>query len=252
METTTHRLKMDGLREDIRAAVQEFAERSLGQQAPGIESISVVGSALTEDFVPKASDINTVIIFRSQVAATLDAMAHAGKGLHKMRIAPPLLLSADFLASSRDTFPIELLDFQLNHCTIFGKDPFEGLELSKKDVRLQCERELRSTLFRLSQGYVACGADTKVVAVLLMSAVSAMTPLLRAMLWLKDVDRSGIFAEVFAKTAKAFSVHTTPLADVRKWKASRSMPGSDAARGAFFATYELVSRLTAEMDKIEA
>jgi hypothetical protein len=251
METSTQALKLEALREELRKPVKDFAERLLGQLASRIESISVVGSALTDDFVAGRSDINTVVIFGGDLAASLDTIASAGKGLGRKRIAPPLLLSNGYLRKSRDTFPIELLDFQLNHCTISGHDPFAALSFEKRDVRLQCERELRSILFRLSQGYVTSGAEAEAVASLLMASVTSMTTILRAMLWLKGIDRSGTFGQVFTKTAGAFGVDTDPLAAVRQWKASGRLPGKDLVGRTFMETYELVSRLTAAMDDIE-
>jgi hypothetical protein len=244
-------VNVQALREEIRIPVHVLAERLLSSAVSRIDSITIVGSSLTPDFVPGKSDINSVIIIRDDLPGSLDAIAAAGKSLRKGHFAPPLLFTADHISRSLDTFPIELLDFQLNHRTIYGRDPFSGLSFGRKDVRLQCERELKSILFRLSQGYISCHAAPEPVTHLLISAVTSMTSTVRAMLWLKDVDRSGTFEQVFTRTAAAFSVDASPLIEIRKWKAAHRLPSKDVVAGMFPATYELVSRLAGAIDAIE-
>ena len=38
---------------------------------------------------------------------------------------------------------MEFLNFKLVHHTLYGEDLLAGLEIDKKDLRLQCERELK-------------------------------------------------------------------------------------------------------------
>jgi len=251
MENANHTIEVRSLREDIREPILHFARSVLASLAANMDSISVVGSSLTADFVSGRSDINTAIVFRKDLVASLDAIVACGRSVRKQRFAPPLLLTADYLARSRDTFPIELLDFQLNHCTIFGSDPFASLVLSKKDVRLQCERELKSILIRLSQGYIVSGGQTKPLSHLLVSAVVAMVPLLRAMLWLKNLDRSGSFEDVFTKASSEFRVKAAPLAEIRGWKSAGRVPSKETVSRVFPAAYNLVSGLADVIDAIE-
>ena len=95
-----------------------------------------------------------------------------------------------YIDRSRDVFGIELLDFQLCHHTVLGDDPFAALSFAKVDVRLQCERELKASLIRLRQGYLAAGGNVLLVRDVLIAAVKALAPLLRAMLWLTDRERT--------------------------------------------------------------
>jgi hypothetical protein len=241
----------DGLREEIRRPIHQFARKILEVLGNRLESISVVGSSLGPDYIPGRSDINTVVVVRDGLLESLEAIALQEATFRRKGFACPLLLDAGYLHGSQDSFPIELLDFQLSHCTVFGDDPFEKLIVSRNDVRLQCERELRSVLVRLSQGYIACGGNTDAVAELLVACVSGLAPLIRAMLWLKGVDRSGSFGEVFAKAGQAFSVDEGPLTEIRRWKSARRPPSRNVVIESFKLVYGLVERLTAQIDTLE-
>jgi hypothetical protein len=72
-------------------------------------------------------------------------------------------LTAFYIGRSCDVFGVEFLDFQLVHETNLDAEPFAPLQFEKKDVRLQCERELKAMLVRLRQGYLAALGDKKMV-----------------------------------------------------------------------------------------
>ncbi len=182
-------LRLEGLRQQICEAVRGFAERLGAVLGDNLRSVTVVGSSLTDDFVAGESDINTVIVLEQQRPDSLRAIAGMAKSMSKRRLAAPLLMTADYIERSRDVFGIEFLDLQLTHKTILGADPFEKLTFGKGDVRLQCERELKATLIRLRQGYIASAGNRKLVRDILASAAGGLVPLLRAMLWLRGIDR---------------------------------------------------------------
>ncbi|MHC5075640.1 MAG: hypothetical protein ACYTFM_04345 [Planctomycetota bacterium] len=69
------KLKLDGLRADIRGAVNDFSEKLIKELGGNLKSITVVGSSLTEDFIKGKSDINTVLVLGKRDMATLEKRA---------------------------------------------------------------------------------------------------------------------------------------------------------------------------------
>ncbi|HCO93049.1 MAG TPA: hypothetical protein DIU00_03720, partial [Phycisphaerales bacterium] len=110
----TH-LKVDALHLQVRDSVTDFADRLLTALGDNLQSITVVGSSLTEDFRPGQSDINTVLVLGSQTLSSLNAVASLAKPMSRKKISPPLLMTQSYIERSRDVFGVEFLDFQLAH-----------------------------------------------------------------------------------------------------------------------------------------
>jgi hypothetical protein len=244
-------LKLDALRAEIREPVRAFAEKLTEGLGDNLQSITVVGSSLTDDFQSGRSDINTVLVLGRQTLDSLKVVAGMARSMSRKKISAPLFMTEDYIRRSCDVFAIELLDFQLTHETIFGPDPFEALTFAKADVRLQCERELKATLIRLRQGYVASAGNRKLVRDILISAAGSLLPLLRAMLWLKDIDRSGRPEKIFTKAAQEFSISEDALITARGWRHEKVRLQEEEMANVFESIYAAVDRLARAVDALE-
>jgi hypothetical protein len=251
MTENKHGVKIDALHMHIRDSVKDFGERLLTALGDNLQSVTVVGSSLTDDFRPGQSDINTVLVLDRQNLSSLNAIASLAKPMSRKKISPPLLMTQSYIERSRDVFGVEFLDFQLAHETVMGEDPFASLEFDKKDVRLQCERELKAMLIRLRQGYIAAAANKKLVRDILISTARGMAPLLRAMLWLKDIDRTALAEPTFAKAAEEFSIDTNPLRSAIKWRHEKTRLSETEMENAFESVYKVVEQLSDIIDKLK-
>jgi hypothetical protein len=235
----------------IRESVKDFAERLSSALADNLQSITVVGSSLTEDFRPGRSDINTVLVLSEQNLSSLNAIASLAKPMSRKKLSPPLLMTKSYIGRSQDVFGVEFLDFQLVHKTIMGDDPFSSLQFDKKDVRLQCERELKAMLIRLRQGYIAAAANKRLVRDILISTAKGMAPLLRAMLWLKDIERSAQTEQTFTKAADEFSIGTKPFETAMKWRYEKTRLSETEMEKAFESIYSAVDQIADIVDKLK-
>ena len=244
-------LKIDALHMQIRDSVKAFAEKLSTALSDNLQSITVVGSSLTEDFRSGQSDINTVLVLGKQNLGSLNAVASLAKPMSRKKISPPLLMTQSYIERSRDVFGVEFLDFQLVHETIMGDDPFTSLAFDKKDVRIQCERELKAMLIRLRQGYIAAAANKKLVRDILISTAKGMAPLLRAMLWLKDIDRSTRAEPTFSGAADEFSIDTNSLTSAIKWRHEKIRLSETEMENTFESVYSVIEQLAGIVDKLK-
>lgn len=245
------RPRLDTLPTEIRDSVQAFADRVSAALGDNLQSMTVVGSSLTADFRPGRSDINTVLVLGRQTLGALNAVASLAKPMSRKKMSAPLLMTPSYIERSSDVFGVEFLDFQLTHETILGEDPFVPLTFEKKDVRLQCERELKATLIRLRQGYIAAAANRRLVRDILISTAKGLAPLLRAMLWLKDIDRIGETGSTFSKAAREFSIETDSLETAGAWRHQKTRLSESEMENAFESVYSTVDELAGLVDKLE-
>jgi hypothetical protein len=236
---------------EIREPLRLFTEKLAVPLADNLISLTVVGSSLTKDFKTGRSDINTVIVLGKRTMVALNAIASLAKPMSKKKISPPVLMTESYIERSLDVFGVEFLDFQLTHKTILGNDPFSSLSFDKKDVRLQCERELKATLIRLRQGYIAAAANRKLVRDILISTAKTMAPLLRAMLWLKNVDRPNTSSATFARAAAEFSANLAPVMRTDEWRYKRARVSQTEIQNIFEALYIAIEQLADTVDKLE-
>jgi len=244
-------LRLGALDVQIREPVYALAEKLAARLGDNLQSITVVGSSLTRDFRAGHSDINTVLVLGEQTVTGLNALASLARPMRRKKISPPLLMTSSYIERSRDVFGVEFLDFQLIHETILGTDPFAGLTFEKKNVRLQCERELKATLIRLRQGYIAAAANKRLVRDILISTAKGLAPFLRAMLWLRDIDRPGLTEPTFIQAAVELSVNLDPLVTTGKWRHEHTRAGAAEMEYAFASVYAAVEQLAAIVDKLE-
>ena len=251
MSENKNDIKVNELQVVIQDLVKDFAERLLTALGDNLQSITVVGSSLTEDFRPGTSDINTVLVLDKQTTESLNAIASLAKPVSRKKLSPPLLMTKSYIERSQDVFGVEFLDFQLAHKTIMGNDPFASLSFDKKDVRLQCERELKAMLIRLRQGYIAAAANKKLVRDILISTAKGMAPILRAMLWLKDIERSARAESTFNKAAGEFSIDTNSLASAMKWRFEKIRLNENEMETSFESVYSAIDQLADIVDKLK-
>jgi hypothetical protein len=251
MAESENSLKLDAVPEQIRETLVLFTEKLNAALGENLKSITVVGSSLTTDFKPGRSDVNTVLVLGGLTAGALDSIAELAKPMSRKKISAPLLMTPSYIERSLDVFGVEFLEFQLTHQTVLGKDPFASLSLAKKDVRLQCERELKAMLIRLRQGYIAAAANRKLVRDILISTIKGLAPLLRAMLWLKDIDRPAETEPTFKKAGTEFSINIEPLMAVAKWQYERIHPDAVQVRNIFESVYSIVDKLAVIVDELE-
>ena len=173
---------------NLSAAVAErfkpFQNEILSSYQDKIHSITITGSALTDDFDPNKSDVNSVFVLTEMDLKFLELMAPLGKkyGKKRRRIAAPLIMTPEYIMNSLDAFPIEFLNIKLLHKTVFGEDLFQKLEINRSDLRLQCERELKVRLIGLRQGYISSAGDSKTLTDMFINTISGYIPLFRGII----------------------------------------------------------------------
>jgi hypothetical protein len=250
-EKPSEQIIIGQLRPEIRVPVEFLVTRLREDLGDDLQSLCVVGSALTEDFDPKRSDINTVLTVRRRTHPLLALLAGYGSKMGKMKLRAPLLMTPEYIQQSRDVFGVEFLDIQFNHAVIYGPDPFAGLTFRKEDVRLQCERQLKAALITLRQGYIRTLGKPKLVGELLLACVAELTVLLRAMLWLTDNERDRLALPTLQKAAETFEFDADKITTLMKLKLQHSRPEADQVESIFENTYQVVDLLARKMDQLQ-
>jgi len=239
------------LRADIADRYKPFLEVLLENHRNKLHSILIVGSALTRDYDPKLSDINSVIVLHEMDLKFLELLAPLGKKYGKKRVAAPLIMTPAYIYKSRDVFPIEFLNIKLLHHTVFGEDIFKDLDINKSDLRQQCERELKVKLIGLRQGYISAAGDQRVLAKGFADSFAGYMPLFKAIIVLLGKERPQNNQEILSVLADITGIRTEAFQQVLALKGRATKPNIDQLNMVFEDYYKIIEQLGDMIDALE-
>jgi hypothetical protein len=225
----------------LNAAVAEKLSPMVGDilegYASNIHSFHVVGSAVIPDYNEKLSDINSVVVLHSMDFRFIEFLAPLGKKYGKKRIAAPLVMTPEYIMSSLDAFPVEFLDFKFIHKTVYGDDLLQGLELDRKNLRLQCEREVKTKLINARQGYISSLGKKEPLEAALVRSITGSMALFRAIIVLFGKEPPVPRAEVITTLGAATGLDTEIFQKLLMLKAGLVRPKENELHALFERYY---------------
>jgi len=195
----------------VEQLLQKFVQETQDLYGEDLVAVFLYGSAAADEHVPGRSDINVAVILRRLTAALLRKASGSLRNWHRQGFATPLFLDPDTLHASLDAFPIEFLDMQERHRTLWGPDLLADLHVGRGNLRFQCEQELRGKLLKLCQSYVESAHTPTELERILAVAVPSIVVLARTLLRLGGEDPSGGTDTVLERTQARFGAFTTSL-----------------------------------------
>jgi hypothetical protein len=200
-----------GGEQNVEQNLQGFVQDVQGLYGEDLVAVLLYGSAAGGEHVPSRSDLNVAVVLRQLTPDLLRKAAGHLRAWHRRGFATPVFFDREFLHGSLDVFPVEFLDMQDRHRVLWGSDVLAGLEITRANLRRQCEQELRGKLLRLRQSYIESAHDPAALEQVLAVAVSSMAVLVRTLLRLGGADPSGRTDEVLARAEQKFGVSTEHL-----------------------------------------
>lgn len=146
-------------------------------------SLVFYGSASSGEFVDKHSNINLLIVLKK---VHLSELRKSSQAVNRCPWIQPLVLTREYIQSSTDVFPIEFLDIKENYYLAYGSDLLKDLSIDLKNLRFQCEQELKAKLITLSQSYLKFYNNKTLLRGLLFKTFSSALHVSRNLLRLKN------------------------------------------------------------------
>lgn len=211
-------LMLEKLKSAPAETIKPFFEEILGKYRDKMHSILVTGTAVTDDFDPKISDVNSIFVLKEMDLKFLELIAPLGKKYKKTKVAAPLIMTPEYIKNSLDVFPVEFVNFKLIHVTVYGEDILENIEINRMDLRHQCERELKVKLIWLRQGYISSLGNRNILTEGFVNSISGFIPLFRGIIILLGKEPPVRQREVITALSEAAQINTDVFAKVLKEK----------------------------------
>jgi hypothetical protein len=172
-------------------------------------SLILYGSAASGEFVNKHSNLNLLAVLKN---TDLELIKKSSKLIRKLKMIDALFLTEDYIANSTDIFPIEFLDMQENYLLLYGKDFLKDIQVDMRNLRFQCEHELKAKLIKLRQTYLLLNNNMPALRTLLFMSFTSILHILRNVLRIKGRKPPYLKHEVLKELASEFKI------DIHVWE----------------------------------
>ncbi len=169
--------------EKTRAVIGDFAKELRGRCGDELVSLILYGSAASGEFAGKQSDINMLVVLKDTGLTKLRALSGVLNS-RKFALMKPLFFTEEYIARSLDVFPIEFLDIKENYTVVYGKDVVKDMRIDTRNLRFQCEQELRSKLINIKSLFLK-NKDAQFLRGLLFKSLVSLLHIMRNVIRLK-------------------------------------------------------------------
>lgn len=244
---------LDHLDQKVRNRVSPFCQKLLRLFPGRICFICLYGSAAVGEHIPKHSDINLMVMVDRLDIKDLRSCFKLMEQGRKKRISAPLLLTPEHIRTSTDTFPIEFLEMKEKHLNLYGKDPFLEMDIDPKNLRLQCEQQIKGKLIRLRQAYIEVGLKKRQLLGLLITSFTSLLPVFRNTIRLiePNIQPPRSNEEIILRVCKDFQLDNEVFLQILKIKKGALKPKKEMTHNIFEGYLYNLTKLAKKVDRIK-
>ena len=236
------------LPEKLKNALNEFIIRLKNTYGEELISVVLYGSSASGEFTTRYSNVNLLVILKDTSLDNLNKISTLITR-HKFQMIKPLFFSEGYIKRSIDVFPIEFLDMKENHIVLHGKDVLSSLAIDIKNLRFQCEQELKAKLVNIKDAYLRI-RNKQELKKLLFSSFTSIIHILRNLVRLKGNSPSYLKEDVLKDISKEFNIDTTNFNKILNAKKKNLILSSEETESLFFALVTDLEKIIDIVDKL--
>ncbi|HSE33029.1 MAG TPA: hypothetical protein VLA93_15760 [Pyrinomonadaceae bacterium] len=216
-----------------------------------LASIVLYGSAAAGDQIELRSDYNLLIALKRITPEDLRLAQPPMREWQRLGHPLPVYFTVEELSDAADVFPIEFHQMANARVVLYGRDPFEFVELSDENLRHQTEYELRSKLIQLRRLYIPASTSTEKLADLMSESLSSFAALFRAVLLLHGQEAPVTKPDCVRATVRLLNLDPTPFEQIFNFRSGESLPDSEKEANEIFGTYlQEIEKVTEAVDEL--
>ena len=236
----------------IKEALNGLVEDLKATHADNLASVVLYGSAAAGDHVELRSDYNLLIALNRITPEDLRLAQAPMREWQRLGHPLPVYFTVAELSDAADVFPIEFHQMANARIVLYGKDPFELVELSDANLRHQTEYELRSKLIQLRRLYIPASTSNEKLADLMSESLSSFAALFRAVLLLHGQEAPISKPDCVRATVRLLNLDPTPFERIFNFRSGEALPGSDKEANDIFGAYlQEIEKVTEAVDELD-
>jgi len=233
-------------------ALDTLVENLRAAHGDNLASIVLYGSVAAGDHVAEHSDHNLLIALNRIESEDLRLSQTALRDWLKSGQPPPVYFTVEELSRAADVFPIEFLQMEQARRVLYGRDPFEFVEISQANLRHQVEYELRTKLIQLRRLYIPASTSVEKLCALMSDSLASFAALFRAVLILHGQESPVSKADSVRATARLLGLNEAPFEGILELRSKRGKTLTEAEANRVFSDYlSEIERVIEAVDRIE-
>lgn len=232
----------------IKQLIEAFCAKARELLGENLKAVFLYGSIAAGCYSRRHSDINILLVLGQ---SDLEALRRIGRLKHnyKFRDFAILALTRSYIESSTDTFPMEFLDIRESYSLLWGEDCIKGLRIDPRNLRHQCEWELKSKILRMQGLYIDSRANTAALRHFLTQSLSSFSVVFKNILRLKGIEEREK-KRIWELIASEFGLNKDVVVNLWQARAAgQKIADAEAAFGDFLGELQ---RLSEAVDKLSA
>ncbi len=216
-----------------------------------LASVVLYGSAAAGDHLELRSDYNLLIALNRITPEDLRQAQAPMREWQRLGHPLPVYFTVEELSDAADVFPIEFHQMAKARMVLYGKDPFELVQLSDAHLRHQTEFELRNKLIQLRRLYIPASASIEKLCDLMSDSLASFAALFRAVLLLHGQEAPVAKPDVVRATVQLLELNPEPFERIFQLRATGEQPATDQETNELFAAYMAeVERVVEAVDEM--
>ncbi len=218
-----------------------------------LASIVLYGSAAAGDELNERSDHNLLVVMNRMGAGDLRPARNALREWIKLNEPMPVFFTVEELNRAADVFPIEFLQMEKARRILYGRDPFEFVEISQANLRHQTEYELRTKLTQLRRLYVPASNSVEKLLALMTDSLTSFAALFRAVLILHGAEPPVSNAGSVHALVNLLELDGSAFEKILELRTKTAVPMDEAEANTLASAYlAQIERVVEAVDRIES
>lgn len=230
----------------IKNSVDVFVNELKALYGKGLSSVILYGSAASGEFSDRHSNINLLAILDD---TRLQNLKKASGIMARFNTIAPLFFTSDYLKYSTDVFPIEFLDMKENYVVLYGGDVLKDLVIDTKNLRFQCEQELKSKIINIKKAYLHLEHKRDLEKIMFKFLTSGLH-IIRNLMRLKGRKPLYSKVELLEDISSEFKVDVGSFKNALRAKTENLTLTYEETEAIFFALVEALEKVSDMLDVI--
>jgi predicted nucleotidyltransferase len=230
---------------------KHFVEDLRSTHGDNLASVVLYGSAAAGDQVKQRSDYNLLVALNRITPEDLRLAQAPVREWQRLGHPLPVYFTVGELNDAADVFPIEFRQMERARKVLYGRDPFEFVELSDANLRHQTEYELRSKLIQLRRLYIPASVSAEKLSGLMSDSLASFAAIFRAVLMLKGAEPPVAKRDTVRAIVRHLNLDGEPFERIFELREAEAQALTEVEANALFADYlAQIERVIEVVDKI--
>ena len=219
-----------------------------------LASVVLYGSAAVGDGYQLGADYNLLIALDRITPEDLRQAQAPMREWQRLGHPLPVYFTFAEVREAADVFPIEFHQMERARVVLYGRDPFDALQIHDHNLRHQTEYELRSKLIQLRRLYIPASVSAEKLQDLMRDSLTTFATLFAPVLMLHGVAEPPVTKrECVEATVRALNLDGAPFARIMSLRDPGGRGLKEAEANELFASYlAQIEAVIGAVDRLDA